>query len=49
MRELKLHGLIQRILVASPKGIATKCVTEMQTYFNAQFQLVLGDYIGTLQ
>lgn len=49
MRELKLRGLVQRILVVSPKGIATQWVAEMQTHFNEQFQLVLGDDIGTLQ
>ncbi|MAT50701.1 MAG: helicase [Porticoccaceae bacterium] len=49
MRELKLRGLVRRTLVVSPKGIATQWVAEMQTHFNEQFQLVLGDDIGTLQ
>jgi len=49
MRELKLRGLVRRTLIVSPKGIATQWVTEMQTHFNEQFQLVLGDDIGTLQ
>lgn len=49
MRELKLRGLVRRILVVSPKGIATQWVAEMQTHFNEQFQLVLGDDIGSLQ
>ncbi|MGI6353982.1 MAG: DEAD/DEAH box helicase [Lentisphaeria bacterium] len=49
MRELKLRGLVRRILVVSPKGIATQWVAEMQTHFNEPFQLVLGDDIGTLQ
>ncbi|GKT10341.1 DEAD/DEAH box helicase [Desulforhabdus sp. TSK] len=49
MRELKLRGLVRRILVVSPKGISTQWVAEMQTHFNEQFQLVLGDDIGTLQ
>lgn len=49
MRELKLRGLVRRILVVSPKGIATQWVAEMQTHFNEQFQLVLGDDIGTMQ
>ena len=34
MRELKLRGLVRRILVVSPKGIATQWVAEMQTHFN---------------
>jgi superfamily II DNA or RNA helicase len=49
MRELKLRGLVRRILVVSPKGIATQWVVEMKTHFNEQFQLVLGDDLGTLQ
>jgi hypothetical protein len=49
MRELKLRGLVRRTLVVSPKGIATQLVAEMQTHFNEQFQLVLGDDISTLQ
>lgn len=49
MRELKLRGLVRRTLVVSPKGIATQWAAEMLTHFNEQFQLVLGDDIGTLQ
>lgn len=49
MRELKLRGLVRRTLVVAPKGLATQWVTEMQTHFNEQFQLVLGDDISTLQ
>jgi superfamily II DNA or RNA helicase len=49
MRELKLRGLVRRTLVVSPKGIATQWVVEMQTHFNEQFQLVLGDDIRTLK
>lgn len=49
MRELKLRGLVRRTLVVSPKGIATQWVAEMQTHFNEQFRLVLGDDISTLQ
>ena len=49
MRELKLRGLVRRTLVVAPKGIATQWVAEMQTHFNEQFQLVLGDDISTLQ
>lgn len=49
MRELKLRGLVCRTLVVAPKGLATQWVAEMQTHFNEQFQLVLGDDIGTLQ
>lgn len=49
MRELKLRGLVRRTLIVAPKGIATQWVAEMQTHFNEQFRLVLGDDISTLQ
>lgn len=49
MRELKLRGLVHRTLVVAPKGLATQWVAEMQTHFNEQFQLVMGDDIGTMQ
>ncbi len=49
MRELKLRGLVRRTLVVAPKGLVTQWVAEMQTHFNEQFQLVLGDDIGTMQ
>jgi superfamily II DNA or RNA helicase len=49
MRELKLRGLVRRILVVAPKGLATQWVSEMQTHFNEHFQLVLGSDIGTLR
>ena len=42
MRELKLRGLVRRILIVVPKGIASQWVVEMQTHFNEHFQLVLG-------
>jgi superfamily II DNA or RNA helicase len=49
IRELKLRGLIKRILVVSPKGIATQWVSEMQNHFNENFHLIMGDDISTLQ
>ena len=49
MRELKLRGLVRRTLVVAPKGLATQWVAEMQTHFNEQFQLMLGDDIGILR
>jgi len=47
MRELKLRGLVRRILVVAPKGIATQWVSEMQTHFNEAFNLLIpGDILG---
>ena len=45
LRELKLRGLVKRILIAAPKGLVTQWVSEMQTHFNEDFRLILpGDY-----
>lgn len=41
MRELKLRGLVKRILVVTPKGLATQWISEMQNHFNEAFQLLL--------
>ena len=45
MRELKLRGLVKRILVVVPKGLATQWVAEMQTHFGEEFKLFIpGDF-----
>jgi len=49
LRELKLRGLVRRILVIAPKSIATQWVSEMKTHFNEEFQLVLGEDIRSLK
>lgn len=48
LRELKLRGLVRRILVVAPKGIVTQWVSEMQTHFNENFHLILGEDLKTL-
>lgn len=40
MRELKLRGMVKRILVVAPKGLATQWVSEMSTHFNEVFNLL---------
>ncbi|MFO7762032.1 MAG: helicase-related protein, partial [Desulfobia sp.] len=40
-RELKLRGLVKRVLVVAPKGLATQWVAEMRTHFNEDFRLLL--------
>jgi len=48
MRELKLRGLVRRILVVAPKGLVTQWVSEMQVHFNEPFELLIpGDVIGS--
>ena len=39
-RELKLRGLVKRLLVVAPKGIVTQWVQEMKTHFDEEFQLL---------
>ncbi len=40
IRELKLRGLVKRVLVVAPKGLVAQWVQEMKTHFNEPFQLV---------
>ena len=49
IRELKLRGLVRRILVVAPKGLATQWVSEMKLHFNETFQLIVGEDITALQ
>jgi len=45
IRELKLRGLVKRVLVVAPKGLVAQWVQEMRTHFNEQFQLLSpGDF-----
>ncbi len=40
IRELKLRGLVKRVLVVAPKGLVAQWVQEMRTHFHEQFQLL---------
>jgi len=39
-RELKLRGLVKRVLVVAPKGLVTQWVQEMQAHFGEEFRLL---------
>ena len=39
-RELKLRGLVKRVLVVAPKGLVTQWVQEMETHFGEEFRLL---------
>lgn len=41
IRELKLRGLVKRILVVAPKGLVNQWVQEMKSHFNEDFQLLI--------
>lgn len=38
LRELKLRGLVNRILVVAPRGLVTQWIAEMQTHFGEDFR-----------
>ncbi len=39
-RELKLRGLVKRVLVVAPKGLVAQWVQEMKTHFGEEFRLL---------
>lgn len=41
MRELKLRGMVKRVLVITPKGLVTQWVAEMQTHFGEDFRVFI--------
>jgi len=41
LRELKLRGLVKRVIVLAPKGLVTQWVAEMKTHFNEDFTLLI--------
>ena len=50
LRELKLRGLVKRVVVLAPKGLVTQWVAEMKTHFNEDFTLLIpGDFSAIRQ
>ncbi len=49
MRELKLRGMVKRILIVAPKGLVSQWVSEMRLHFNEEFNLILPEDLKTLQ
>lgn len=41
IKELKLRGLIRRVLVVAPKGLVSQWAAEMRTHFDEDFRLLL--------
>jgi len=41
LRELKVRGLVRRVLVVAPAGLVSQWVSEMQTHFGEAFRLVI--------
>ncbi|OQA86699.1 MAG: RNA polymerase-associated protein RapA [bacterium ADurb.Bin236] len=48
LKELKLRGVVKRILVIAPKGLVTQWVSEMSFHFGETFHLVLPDDLKSL-
>ena len=48
MRELKLRGLAERVLVVAPKGLVAQWVAEMHTHFNETFQAISPNAIAQI-
>jgi len=46
LRELKVRGLVKRILVVAPAGLVSQWVSEMQTHFHEDFRLVQPSNFG---
>lgn len=50
LRELKLRGLVKRVIVLAPKGLVTQWVAEMKTHFNEDFTLLIpGEFLAIRQ
>lgn len=47
LRELKIRGLVKRILVVAPAGLVTQWVSEMRTHFQEDFRLVIPGEFST--
>ena len=49
LRELKIRGLVRRILVVAPAGLVTQWVSEMKTHFNEDFRLIIPSNLSALR
>ena len=49
MRELKLRGLVERVLVVAPTGLVTQWVAEMRTHFTEEFHLLIPGEMSSLR
>lgn len=49
VRELKLRGLVQRVLVVAPKGLTAQWASEMQVHFCETFRVILPEDLQTLR
>jgi SNF2 family DNA or RNA helicase len=48
IRELKLRGMVKRILIVAPRGLVTQWISEMKLKFGEDFKLLLPEDIETV-
>ena len=49
MRELKLRGLVKRVLIVVPRGLVSQWISEMRLKFNEDFRLILPEDIDAVK
>ena len=49
IRELKMRGLVRRVLVVAPKGLCQQWVSEMDVHFGETFHLLVPDDLKALR
>jgi superfamily II DNA or RNA helicase len=49
LRELKIRGLVRRILVVAPAGLVLQWQSEMKSHFNEDFRLILPGSLSALR
>lgn len=49
IRELKLRGLVKRVLVVAPKGLLSQWASEMLTHFSEEFRVVSPSELSAFQ
>jgi len=49
LRELKIRGLVRRILVVAPAGLVLQWQSEMKSHFNEDFRLILPSSLSALR
>ncbi len=48
-RELKIRGLVRRVLVVAPAGLVTQWVQELKTHFSETFRLVIPGELSAVR
>src|SRR4029078_9810434 len=49
LRELKIRGLVRRVLVVAPAGLVLQWQSEMKSHFNEDFRLILPGSLSALR